>query len=80
MSQERYGSPWLTVKEAASYCRCGVERMASAIACGEVQGYLPPGASERSQRVIVNKLDLDAWVRTRAKSNPLAEALRSRCC
>lgn len=72
MSTERYGSPWLTVKEAAAYCRCGERRIAAAVQMGEVPTYRTPGSAGRK---IVHKDDLDSWIRTMAYTTPLAEAL-----
>ena len=36
---ERYGSPWLTQSEAASYARIGKERIAQLIATGRLRAY-----------------------------------------
>ena len=74
MSTERFGSPWLTRAEAAKYCRCGEQRIESAVQCGEVPSYMPPGSTDR-RRYIVNKDDLDTWVRMGLKEWPVAMAL-----
>lgn len=77
MAQERYGSPWLTVREAATYCRCCEEKVRAAVMRGEVASYMRPGSEKL---FLVEKRDLDAWMRSRPAAWPLAEALRSRCC
>lgn len=73
MSTERYGSPWLTPDEAARYCRCRCEKVRAAIMRGDVPSYLRPGSDTSC---LVEKRDLDAWMRSHPASWPLAEALR----
>lgn len=74
MSTDRCGSPWLTRAEASRYCRCGERRIESAVQCGEVPSYQPPGSTD-PRRYVLHKDDLDTWVRKGLKEWPVAMAL-----
>ena len=65
---ERYGSPWFTQSEAASYARIGKERIAQLIATGRLRAYWSPGSDPRSpnRAKLVNKADIDELLRADA--------------
>ena len=65
---DRYGSPWLTQSEAASYARLGKERIAQLIATGRLRAYWSPGSDPRSpnRAKLVNKADIDELLRADA--------------
>lgn len=52
-------SPWLTVKEAAQYARCSVNRIYAALGSGALDGAQAPGF--RSQW-LTTTTDLDNWI------------------
>ena len=75
--EQRYGSPWLTVDEAAVYCRCSAKLIRQAVNVGMVEAHPSVGRSEDGVRVrrLVHKADLDALIESRTIRSPLAEAL-----
>lgn len=78
MAENRYGSPWLTRKEAAAYCRCGEQRIRSAVQCGEVPAYRGPslgGDGRSDSRLLLNRDDLDHWIRLGLYETPVAACI-----
>ena len=80
--RERYGSPWLTVSEAAAYARCRTARIRALVHTGELSAHPgigcdpgDPHASPNHRRVLINKRDIDALIERDAVAHPLAEAL-----
>lgn len=64
MATERYGSPWLTVGEAAAYARCGECAIRSLIQTGALPSYKPINAVDE-RRKLIYKGDIDAVIHDR---------------
>lgn len=64
MAKDRYGSPWLTVGEAAAYARCGECAIKSLIETGALPSYKPINAVDVRRRLIY-KGDIDAVIHDR---------------
>lgn len=81
-TRERYGSPWLTVTEAAAYASCRTERIRALVHTGELAAHPgtgcdpgDPSARMGRSKVLINKRDIDALIERDAVAHPLAEAL-----
>lgn len=77
---ERYGSPWLTYREAAAYARTSPQYIRQAVACGNLRAH--PSLAQRDGRgdnvhvkKLVNKRDLDALIEAEVVEVPLARAM-----
>lgn len=78
-TKERYGSPWLTMTEAAAYARCRAERIRALVHTGELPAHpgigCDPAARTGRWTVLIKKSDIDALIERDAVEHPLAEAL-----
>ena len=60
----RYGSPWLTPREAGLYARCDPNLIVRMIHNGRLRAYWGPGDSKDSKKRkrLVNKADIDDMI------------------
>ena len=72
MREDRYGSPWLTPREAAVYSRCSEERIRSAIACGEIAAHPRLGST---RGMLVSARGLDRLIESEVLRMPVAAVL-----